>query len=58
MRITGLVASLFVLFATGLAALAAESPTDAELAASIARGQSIYFASCSMCHGATGDGVK
>src|SRR5688500_5036220 len=39
---------------------AASSPAspDAELAASIPRGQSLYFAHCSMCHGATGDGVK
>lgn len=31
---------------------------DPELAASVARGQSLFFATCAICHGATGDGVK
>ena len=30
----------------------------ADDAASIARGQPLYLANCSMCHGATGDGIK
>jgi mono/diheme cytochrome c family protein len=39
-------------------AFAAENASDPALAESIARGQLLYFANCSMCHGATGDGVK
>src|SRR5688572_29127322 len=30
----------------------------ADDAASIARGQPLYLANCSMCHGVTGDGIK
>src|SRR5687768_4698121 len=30
----------------------------ADDAASIARGQPLYLTNCSMCHGATGDGIK
>jgi mono/diheme cytochrome c family protein len=39
----------------GAAALPAPDP---ELASSMERGQSLYFANCTTCHGATGDGVK
>ena len=58
MRMPRLIGRLFgfVLFAA--ASLAAQDTVIPELAAAIARGQVIYFASCSMCHGATGDGVK
>ncbi|MBI5691103.1 MAG: c-type cytochrome [Verrucomicrobia bacterium] len=34
--------------------LAAAEP---DLAATLARGQTLFFAHCSMCHGATGDGI-
>lgn len=34
------------------------APGDPELAPAIARGQTLFFANCTLCHGATGDGVK
>lgn len=37
---------------------AADTSASGDLAASMTRGQSLYFANCAMCHGATGDGVK
>src|SRR5687767_11134062 len=58
MRLPRFVSSLTGLLFCGAVGWAADGPADPELAASIARGQSLYFASCSMCHGATGDGVK
>lgn len=41
--------------AAGAAELAGAE--EAELAASVARGQTLFLAHCAMCHGATGDGV-
>ena len=32
--------------------------SDVELATSLARGEMLFFANCTICHGATGDGVK
>jgi glucose/arabinose dehydrogenase/mono/diheme cytochrome c family protein len=43
---------------SGAWSASAAEPSDPALAATLARGQALYFANCSMCHGATGDGVK
>lgn len=46
---------------SGLAAVGgfdSAAAADAELAAVMARGESLFLANCSLCHGATGDGVK
>ena len=37
---------------------AAETSADPELAVAITRGQALYHANCTICHGASGDGVK
>jgi mono/diheme cytochrome c family protein len=58
MRIPPLAGSLLGLWPFAAGFVLAQDAADPELTAAIARGQAIYFASCSMCHGATGDGVK
>src|SRR5688572_33291632 len=58
MRLPRLFGSLIGSSLVCIAGLAADNVADADLAASITRGQALYFANCTMCHGATGDGVK
>src|SRR5688572_7990968 len=58
MRIPRFFGMLFELMLSAAASLLAQEVADPELNAAITRGQAIYFASCAMCHGATGDGVK
>ena len=47
-----------VLAAFLLSLLPALRAADADTTASVSRGQPLYLANCSMCHGATGDGIK
>lgn len=54
LRVRWLVSGILIACLPGRAVRAA----DDELAASVARGQVLYLANCSICHGATGDGVK
>lgn len=37
---------------------AAQPSGDPELSAAVTRGQALFLTNCSLCHGATGDGVK
>jgi glucose/arabinose dehydrogenase/mono/diheme cytochrome c family protein len=48
-----------IFLGAGAAAISATASFGQDgLADAMTRGQSLYFANCSMCHGATGDGVK
>jgi mono/diheme cytochrome c family protein len=52
-----LIAPLLALRAIAAVLCAAEIPPDPELAASVTRGQALFFAHCAICHGVNGDGV-
>src|SRR5258706_2012027 len=58
MRKPRFVASLLAVLIAGMTfSKASDAIADPELAPAIARGQALYFANCSLCHGATGDGI-
>ena len=58
MRLPRFVGSLLGMSLGVVVGLAADNAANPELTASITRGQALYFVHCTMCHGATGDGVK